>query len=150
MPAAAVVESMVSSLMMVLTASDPPHLAWHSAPLLTAAAIAVLALLGAPGFRNAPLALVLFFLAGCSSALVTRGWAYEGRFSFHLLGAAGALCAWGLSAIARRLVQVWYSPVHPEKSSRRSIIAHGGHARRRAFRRRAGFDCARRKRGSKS
>ena len=109
MPAAAVVESMVSSLMMVLTASDPPHLAWHSAPLPAAAAIAILALLGAPGFRTAPLALVLFFLAGCSSALVTRGWAYEGRFSIHLFGAAGALCAWGISAIAR----LWYSPAHP-------------------------------------
>ena len=113
MPAAAVIESMVGSLMMVLTASDPPHLAWHSAPLLAAAAIATLALAGAPGVRNAPLGLVLFFLAGCSSALVTRGWAYEGRFSIHLFGAAGALCAWGISAIARRLVQVWYSPAHP-------------------------------------
>jgi hypothetical protein len=113
MPAAAVVESMVGSLMMVLTASDPPRLAWHSAPLLAAAAIATLALAGAPGVRNAPLGLVLFFLAGCSSALVTRGWAYEGRFSIHLFGAAGALCAWGISAIARRLVQVWYSPAHP-------------------------------------
>ena len=105
MPAAAVVESMVSSLMMVLTASDPPHLAWHSGPLLVAAVISILALVGAPGFRNAPLALVLFFLAGCSSALVTRGWAYEGRFSIHLFGAGGALCAWGISAIARRLVR---------------------------------------------
>ena len=116
MPVAAAVESMVSSLMMVLTASDPPHLAWHSAPLLVAAVISILALAGAPGFRNAPLALVLFFLAGSSSALVTRGWAYQGRFSIHLFGAAGALCAWGISAIARRLVRsnrVWYSAAHP-------------------------------------
>lgn len=109
MSAAGVVESMVSSLMMVLTASDPPQLAWHSVPLLAAAAIALLALLGAPGVRNAPFALVLFFLAGCSSALVTRGWAYEGRFSIHLFGAAAALCAWGGWAAATAIGQLWYA-----------------------------------------
>ncbi len=99
MPVDAAVQSMIGSLMMVLTASDPPQLAWHAAPLMAAAVISILAVLSVPGFRGAPLALVLFFLAGCSSALVTRGWAYEGRFSIHLFGAASALCAW---ACARR------------------------------------------------
>ena len=112
MPLPTAVESMVSSLMMVLTASDPPQLAWHSAPLLAAAAIAILALLGAPGLRHAPLPLVLFFLAGCSSALVTRGWAYEGRFSLHLFGAAAALCAWGASRAVTAIGQLWYAPAH--------------------------------------
>ena len=115
MPAAAVLESMVSSLMMVLTASDPPQLAWHSMPLLTAAVIAILALLGAPGLRNAPLPLALFFLAGCSSALVTRGWAYEGRFSIHLFGGAAALCAWSAWAAITALGHLWYAPARPAR-----------------------------------
>ena len=98
MPLRAAIDSMAGSVMMVLTASDPPRLAWHAVPLLAAAVIAFAALVGVPGVREAPLPVVLMFVAGCSSALVTRGWAYEGRFSIHLFGAAGALCAWGFAA----------------------------------------------------
>ncbi len=95
------VAAMTSSVLMVLTASDPPALAWHAAPLIAAAVIAILAVLNVPGFRQAPLPIVLLFLAGCSSALVTRGWAYEGRFSMHLFGAAAALCGWAASVAAQ-------------------------------------------------
>lgn len=108
--------AMTSSLMMVLTASDPPQLAWHALPLLAGAVIAVAAVCAVPGFREAPLPVVALFLAGCLGAFVTRGWGYEGRFSIHLFGAAGALCGWALSASARALVRasrVWYSPAHP-------------------------------------
>ena len=89
------VPAMISSLMMVLTASDPPQFAWHALPLLAGAVIAVAAVCAVPGFRDAPLPVVLLFLAGCAGAFVTRGWGYEGRFSIHLFGAAGALCGWG-------------------------------------------------------
>ena len=97
------VPAMGSSLLMVLTGQDPPAFAWYAAPILAAAAIAIAAVLWVPVLRDAPLPLVLFFAAGASSALVTRGWAYEGRFSIHLYGAASALCGWALAAIAARL-----------------------------------------------
>ena len=90
--------AMLSSVMMVITASDPPALVWHSAPLVAAAVMAVLAILNVPGFRGAPLPVVLFFFAGCAGALVTRGWGHEGRFSIHLFGASAALCGWAVSA----------------------------------------------------
>ena len=110
------VPAMASSLMMVLTASDPPQFAWHALPLLAGAVIAVAAICAVPGFRDAPLPVVALFLAGCVGAFVTRGWAHEGRFSIHLFGAAGALCGWGIAAIARvlmRSTQAWSSPAHP-------------------------------------
>ena len=94
--------AMVSSVMMVLTAQDPPHFAWHALPILAAAAIAGAALLNVPVLREAPLALVVFFASGLVGALVTRGWAYEGRFSIHLYGAAGALCCWALAGLWSR------------------------------------------------
>jgi hypothetical protein len=98
MSAGEAVPAMISSVMMVVTASDPPALAWHSAPLVLAASIAVLAVLNVPGFRRAPLPVVLLFLAGCAGALVTRGWGHEGRFSIHLFGASAALCGWAADA----------------------------------------------------
>ena len=56
MSAMEAVPAMMSSLMMVLTASDPPQLAWHALPLLAGALIAVAAVCAVPGFRDAPLA----------------------------------------------------------------------------------------------
>ena len=98
------IPAMFSSVMMVISATDPPALVWHSAPLVIAAVIAVLAVINVPGFRNAPLPVVLLFLAGCAGALVTRGWGHEGRFSIHLFGAAAALCGWAAAtALSRRL-----------------------------------------------
>jgi hypothetical protein len=88
--------AMLSSLLMVLTASDPPQFAWHALPLLIGAVVASGALLGVPVLRDAPLPCTLFFLAGCSGALFTRGWGHEGRFSIHLFGAASALAVWAI------------------------------------------------------
>jgi hypothetical protein len=84
--------AMFSSVMMVLTGRDPARFALHATPLLAASVISVAAVCGLRGFRGAPLPVVAMFLAGVSSALVTRGWAYEGRFSIHLYGSAAALC----------------------------------------------------------
>ncbi len=92
------VPAMASSVLMVLTAQDPPRLAWHAVPLLAAGLVSSLGLLGVRGCRAAPLPIVALFLAGLSGALVTRGWGHEGRFSIHLYGAAAALCAWALWA----------------------------------------------------
>jgi hypothetical protein len=93
--------AMISSVMMVLTGQDPPRLAMHAAPLVAAGVIAVAAVLGLRGFRDAPLPVVAMYLAGVSSALITRGWGYEGRFSIHLYGSAAALCGWWLATAAQ-------------------------------------------------
>ena len=127
MPLRVAIDSMADSVMMVLTASDPPRLAWHALPLLVAAAIAFLALVGVPGVREAPLPVVLMFVAGCSSALVTRGWAYEGRFSIHLFGAAAALCGWGMASLTAGVRRrFWYSPVDSPGTSAHDADAHLG------------------------
>ncbi len=83
--------AMSASLLMVLTASDPPRFALHSLPLLASAVACVGSLMGVKRLRTLPLPLVVFFLAGCVSPLVARGWAFEGRFSVHLLGIASAI-----------------------------------------------------------
>ncbi len=54
--------AMFSSLMMVLTAGDPPQFAWHALPLMIGAAVALGAVLGVPLLRDAPLTVTLFFL----------------------------------------------------------------------------------------
>ena len=95
MTAAQAVPAMLSSVMMVLTATDPPAFTWHGLPPVVAAVIAGAAVLGVPGFRRAPLPVVLLFLSGVAGALVTRGWGHEGRFSIHLFAAAAVLCTWG-------------------------------------------------------
>ena len=97
--------AMISSLAMVLTASDPPRVAGHAMPMMAAAIVATAALLNLPWFRQAPLPVAGFFLSGLVGALVTRGWGYEGRFSIHLFGAAAALTAWGLSTAARQVTR---------------------------------------------
>src|SRR5688572_7013617 len=113
MTVAQAVPAMASSVMMVLTAADPPSFTLHGLPVMVAAVIAVAALIGAPGCRRAPLPVVLLFVAGVAGSLVTRGWAYEGRFSIHLFGAASILCIWGVAAVAARVRErFWYSPAH--------------------------------------
>jgi hypothetical protein len=104
MSAAEAVPAMASSVMMLLTAADPPAFTWHGLPLVIAAVIAAAAMLGVPGFRRAPLPVVLLFLAGVAGALVTRGWGHEGRFSIHLFGAAAVLCTWGAATAIRALI----------------------------------------------
>lgn len=104
MSAAQALSAMVSSVMMVLTATDPPAFTWHGLPLVVAAVIALSAMLGMPGFRKAPAPIVVLFLAGVAGALVTRGWGHEGRFSIHLFGAASVLCTWAAASAIRQVV----------------------------------------------
>jgi len=82
---------MGSSVLMVLTMNDPARFAWYAIPLLAAGIISLAAIIGIKGMRDLPLPLVLFFLAGCSGALVARGVAYSGRFSTILIGAGSAV-----------------------------------------------------------
>jgi hypothetical protein len=96
-----VAERMVSSVLMVLTMNDPARFAWYGIPLLLAGAIALAAVIGIKRMRDLPLALVLFFLAGCSSALVARGVAYSGRFSTILIGAGSAITVCAIARLVR-------------------------------------------------
>jgi hypothetical protein len=101
MSAPAAAPAMVSSVMMLLTATDPPAFTWTGLPLVIAAVVALAALAGVSVLRQAPAPVAALFLAGCVGALVTRGWGYDGRFSLHLFAAASALCMWAAAAIAR-------------------------------------------------
>lgn len=91
------VQGMASSVLMVLTMNDPPRVSVYSIPMLVAAALSVGSLIGIKGIRRLPLPLVLFFLAGCSGALIARGSAYAGRFSTILIGATGAVTVTALA-----------------------------------------------------
>jgi hypothetical protein len=84
-------QRMIESFMVVLTSNDPPRVSAYSIPYLVAAGAAVASIAGLKGFRDLPLALVLFFLGCCSISLVVRGLAYSGRHSTHVIGAACAM-----------------------------------------------------------
>jgi hypothetical protein len=106
-------QAMVSSVMMILTATDPPAFTWTGLPLIVAAAVSLAALAGVPLIREAPAPVAALFLAGCVGALVTRGWGHEGRFSLHLFGAASALCMWLAAVVTREVAnRFWYAPAH--------------------------------------
>ncbi len=95
--------SLVSSVMMVLTMNDPPRVSFYSIPMLLAAALSLGALAGVKGLRGLSLPLVLFFLAGVSGAFVARGSAYSGRFSTILIGASIAITVCAVAG----LVEAW-------------------------------------------
>jgi hypothetical protein len=65
----------------------------------------VLAIVRLSRLRTIPVAPVLYFFAAISGALVTRGSAYPGRFSMHILPIACALAACGLSVVLRPTVR---------------------------------------------
>ena len=97
MPIGEVLRRMVDSAWMVLSMNDPPRFVWFATPMVTAAAIAVAAVIGLPVMRDMPLPIVLFFAAGLTGALVARGVAYSGRFSTIMIGIA---CAVTINAVA--------------------------------------------------
>jgi hypothetical protein len=92
----------VASAMMVLTVNDPAQFDWQALPVLAGAAAAVLALLGVPRFRELPAGPTLLFFAGISSAFVSRGWAYPGRFSVHIIAVTCALTVCAAASLTRR------------------------------------------------
>lgn len=90
------------SIAMVLTLHDPPIFDWKALPVLVGAAIAPLALFGMPRLRDLPAAPILFFLIGLSAAVVSRGSAYEGRFSVHIIAITCALTTIAASKLINR------------------------------------------------
>ncbi|MGH9221070.1 MAG: hypothetical protein ACRD1W_17315, partial [Vicinamibacterales bacterium] len=77
MPIGEVLRRMADSAWMVLSMNDPPRFVWFATPMVTAAVIAVAAVIGLPVMRDMPLPIVLFFAAGLTGALVARGVAYS-------------------------------------------------------------------------
>jgi hypothetical protein len=92
----------ISSIMMVATTTDPPRYHNGAVPILAGAALAVMALLGAPFARRLPLALAVFTISGFGSALLARGSAYSGRFSVHVVGATVPLLTCAIAAVYGR------------------------------------------------
>src|SRR5262249_21779778 len=77
--------------LMQVTVLDPPGFEPRSLPIMIGVAVAALAVLRAPVFRDVPAGVVLFGLAALAGALVARGTAYIGRFSIHLMPVAVAI-----------------------------------------------------------
>jgi hypothetical protein len=106
LPLTTILQRMAGSIMMVLTVNDPARFDIVALPVLAGAIVAVLAIVRAPRLRAVPLAPVLYFFAAIAGALVTRGSAYAGRFSIHILPIACALAACGLAAVLRREIRL--------------------------------------------
>ncbi len=79
------IESLASSVLMVLTMNDPPRFDVRAVPILAGFAAAVLGLARVGRFGRLPFGLVVLCMAGILQALVVRGGAYPGRFSLHII-----------------------------------------------------------------
>jgi hypothetical protein len=93
MPLGTVLGRMADSVLMVLTMNDPVRFDPYALPLLLGAGISVLAAIGVPRLRDLPIGLIVVCLAGLSGALVSRGSAYAGRFSIHMIAVTCAIVA---------------------------------------------------------
>lgn len=100
--------AVVSSVMMVLTTTDPPSYHNGAVPVIAGAVLSAAALSGIGLLGRLPFALVGFCLSCLVGAVVARGTAYTGRFSIHLIGASVAVltCTLWLASEARRRVRV--------------------------------------------
>lgn len=94
----------LESAWMVLSMNDPPRFVWHATPLVAAAVISATAIVGMPIARDVPLAIVLFFVAGISGALVARGVAYTGRFSTIMIASGCALTVCALAQVSKHVM----------------------------------------------
>jgi hypothetical protein len=82
---AATLRRVAESVLVVVTAQDPPRFDLRAILLVAGVAIAIFAFTGAPLLREVPLPLCALCLAGIAGAVVARGSAYPGRFSIHLI-----------------------------------------------------------------
>jgi hypothetical protein len=97
----ALLAKFADSVASVVTIHDPPRLDWKSVPVMAGAVVAPLAIIGVARLRDVPALPALFFLAAISAAFVARGWAYEGRFSVHVIGVTCALAVIGVERVLR-------------------------------------------------
>lgn len=94
--------NLIGSVLMVVTMSEPPRLEPRALPILGGVVAAILALCGVRRFRELPLNLCVFGLAGIAGAFVARGSAYPGRFSIHLIPVTVALSVCAMAFLIRR------------------------------------------------
>jgi hypothetical protein len=94
---------LIESVLVLVTVQDPPRFDPRAILVVGGIAIAVLALLRVPWFRDLPAGPALFCAAGLAGALVARGTAYVGRFSIHLMPVAVALATCFAANVVERL-----------------------------------------------
>ena len=104
-PLTAMLARMTGSIMMMLTMNDPAQFDPHAAPILAGALVSVLAVAGVKGLRELPLGPVLLCLASLSGALITRGTAYPGRFSIHVIAVACTVFVCTAALMSREIGQ---------------------------------------------
>jgi hypothetical protein len=97
------VAAVYDSVMMVLTTTDPPVVHNGALPLIAAAVLSAVALTGVGPLGALPFAAVLFMLSSLAGSLVSRGTAYPGRFSIHILGAGATVVVCAAAEITRRI-----------------------------------------------
>jgi hypothetical protein len=95
--------SVYGSVMMVLTTTDPPRIHNGAVPLVAAAMLSVVAVTGVGPLGALPFTAVLFMLSSLAGSLVSRGTAYPGRFSIHIVGASATVVVCAAAEITRRL-----------------------------------------------
>jgi hypothetical protein len=93
---------LVEAVLVLVTVQDPPRFDPRAVLVVGGVAIALLALLRVPWFRDVPAGPALFCAAGLAGALVARGTAYVGRFSIHLMPVAVALAVCFSAALVER------------------------------------------------
>lgn len=96
--------SIVSSVMMVATTTDPPRFHNGAIPILAGTFLSATALIGVPFVGRLPFVLTIWTMAGFASALIARGNAYSGRFSIHVVGSTVAVLTCAVAAVTTRYV----------------------------------------------
>jgi len=76
---------------MIVTVQDPPRFDIRSVLVVAGFGASLLALVGVPIARRLPLGVAIMSVAAVAGGLVTRGTAYPGRFSVHLIPVAVAI-----------------------------------------------------------
>ena len=105
---------------MVLTMSDPPSLDARALPIVAGVAAALLGMAGVAPFRRLPMNAVLLCLSGLVGSLVSRGTAYPGRFTVHLIPVAVTLAMCALALFIRRSGRAAESPTSSGQAPLRS------------------------------
>jgi len=81
----------LESVLMIVTVQDPPRFDIRSVLVVAGFGGSLLALLRVPIVRRLPLGVAVMSVAAVAGGLVTRGAAYPGRFSMHLIPVAVAI-----------------------------------------------------------
>ena len=104
----ALVERLVSSVLMLVTMNDPPRFDWRALPVIGGTVASGLGILGVGWFGRLPLNVTLLCLSGIVGGLIARGVAYPGRFSIHLVPAA--------ITVATLALALWMNRSRPDRT----------------------------------